>query len=303
MTSLRRSPILAVLALVMALVASSVTPAGATSDSFTERENSTSVDALAPSWGGASDGDGRVAGLQAADADFTLTACPWITDSVFRLYTAYFLRLPDQEGFEYWLTNYSGADWSLPRISSFFSGSTEFQDMYGALDDGQFIDLVYRNVLNRQPDADGHAYWLGKMVDGLDRGTVMLFFSESAEFVGQTGTENPLAGHFSWYPEGTTWGCGFGQVTAPLPTGNTWVDVGFWNFSDRVATAKIDELVSGVWTPSGATEVQPSTFRWFVSVERPAEITEIYLESNNDVAWTLVMSPTETPSDRGGWGE
>ena len=55
---------------------------------------------------------------------------------------------------------------------------------YGALDDAQFVNLLYANVLGRAPDAGGLAFWVGELdAARRTRGRVMLGYSESAEYV------------------------------------------------------------------------------------------------------------------------
>jgi hypothetical protein len=104
-----------------------------------------------------------------------------------RLYQAYFLRLADESGWSYWLEQ--RASWTpLEDISSAFASSTEFQNRYGALSDEAFVDLVYANVLNRAADADGRAYWIWALANGVSRGEVMVGFAESAEYIERTGT-------------------------------------------------------------------------------------------------------------------
>ncbi len=100
---------------------------------------------------------------------------------VARLYLAYFLRRPDDEGFEYWVgVRRNGR--SLAQISTDFATSGEFVTRYGALSNRQFVDLVYRNVLLRGPDSGGLNHWASALDRGTSRGTVMLGFSESTEF-------------------------------------------------------------------------------------------------------------------------
>ena len=82
-----------------------------------------------------------------------------------RLYSAYFLRAPDLGGLRYWIGRLQGGQ-SLQSVSQFFSESSEFQSRYGSLNSGQFVDLVYQNVLGRSPDSSGRAHW----VDGLTAG-------------------------------------------------------------------------------------------------------------------------------------
>lgn len=108
--------------------------------------------------------------------------------SIVRIYSAYFLRDPDTDGFNYWyMMSVSG--WNLRRISDFFAGSQEFKNRYGSLDNQQFIDLVYRNVMGRAADAGGSSYWLSQMGRGVSRGGVMVSFSDSTEYRNRTNNK------------------------------------------------------------------------------------------------------------------
>lgn len=109
---------------------------------------------------------------------------------VARLYLAYFLRKPDEAGYEYWVSvRQSGR--SLAQISAEFVGSNEFRMRYGSLSNRQFVELIYGNVLGRNPDGGGLDYWAGTLDRGVSRGDVMVGFSESAEF--KARTTNDLA--------------------------------------------------------------------------------------------------------------
>ncbi|MEM7273964.1 MAG: DUF4214 domain-containing protein [Actinomycetota bacterium] len=99
-----------------------------------------------------------------------------------RLYRAYFLREPDADGLAYW-TGQRAAGVSLIQVSEAFAGSAEFIATYGATTDGQFVDLVYGNVLERAAEPEGRAYWIGQLAAGTPRGEVMTGFSESDEFI------------------------------------------------------------------------------------------------------------------------
>jgi uncharacterized delta-60 repeat protein len=100
---------------------------------------------------------------------------------VARLYFAYFLRVPDFSGLHFWTTFHRGGA-SLDEISGYFAQSGEFQSTYGSLDNGQFVNLVYQNVLARAPDPGGYAFWKGQLDSGaMTRGQVMAGFSESEE--------------------------------------------------------------------------------------------------------------------------
>lgn len=133
----------------------------------------------------ASGGAGLVAGTsstaQAVDAIAHLPGAADRTGNVTRLYTAYFLRLPDISGLTYWVGK-ARAGTTLTRISASFAGSSEFTRRYGALSNGAFIDLAYQNVFGRAPDASGRAYWVRKLDAGTSRGQAMASFSTSSEY-------------------------------------------------------------------------------------------------------------------------
>lgn len=117
---------------------------------------------------------------------------------VTRLYDAAFDRAPDDAGLTFW-TNVLRTDAAdLDDVAELFVASPEFRDRYGDTDDSGFVDLLYRNVLDREPDAAGRALWVGALArdDGLDRDEVLLAFSESPEHVAKVGPvstdDNPL---------------------------------------------------------------------------------------------------------------
>ena len=100
---------------------------------------------------------------------------------VARLYFAYFLRIPDYGGLTFWINFYRAGN-ALAAVSQAFATSAEFTNRYGSLNNTQFVNLVYQNVLGRAPDTAGLNFWVGQLNGGATRGQVMLGFSESAEF-------------------------------------------------------------------------------------------------------------------------
>lgn len=107
-------------------------------------------------------------------------ATPAATKSVTRLYWAYFKRRPDYNGLQFWLRQKANGK-SLQKISLQFAKSSEFTTKYGNTTSTQFVTLVYQNVLEREPEAGGLAYWANKIDRGTSRGQVMTSFSESSE--------------------------------------------------------------------------------------------------------------------------
>lgn len=99
---------------------------------------------------------------------------------IIRLYAGAFDRLPDVPGTEHWAGRLEGG-MSLRSIAARFVASPEFQGRYGDLDDGEYVDQLYRNVLDRPADPAGRAHWVGRLEAGTPRGDVLVSFTESAE--------------------------------------------------------------------------------------------------------------------------
>jgi len=107
------------------------------------------------------------------------------TDSgkMFRLYNASFKRLPDPDGLQYWIGNFSSGKDDERAVASSFLASAEFTERYGAnVSNESYVNTLYVNVLGRNADTSGLNYWLGQLFSGAEtRYEVLLGFSESAE--------------------------------------------------------------------------------------------------------------------------
>lgn len=103
---------------------------------------------------------------------------------VLRLYRAFFAREPDVVGVQYWLARHRQGV-SYDEMSWAFAHSTEFAQTYGAVDDRQFLAIVYGNVLGRTPDQAGLDYWYGQMQAGLARHLVVRWVAAGSEFIAQ----------------------------------------------------------------------------------------------------------------------
>ncbi len=102
---------------------------------------------------------------------------------VFRLYWAFFDREPDAGGALFWANRFNRCQ-TLQQIAAFFASSDEFVATYGSLTDAEFVDLIYRNVLDRVAEPGGRAFWEGEISSGRrTRVQVMLDFAYSDEFV------------------------------------------------------------------------------------------------------------------------
>lgn len=119
----------------------------------------------------------------------TQTAPPMgsVEAAVRRLYRAVFLRPADAAGLAHWTAQHA-AGLPLASVASAFTASDEFRSRYGGVDDATFVDLLYRNVLGRSPDAAGAVHWRSLLGAGLPRGDLVVHFSESTEHLLLTDT-------------------------------------------------------------------------------------------------------------------
>ena len=113
---------------------------------------------------------------QAVDFPYAARYAP-----IVRLFSAYFGRLPDKGGLDYWTTKYRNGT-ALNTISDNFAKSNEFKTKYGSLKNRDFVLRIYTDVLKRNADPSGVNYWTKKLDTGTSRGKVMTNFSESNEY-------------------------------------------------------------------------------------------------------------------------
>ncbi len=103
-----------------------------------------------------------------------------------RLYLGYFGREPDRSGLTYWAAVRAGGV-PLVSVANEFAASAEVRSRYGQTTYGQYVDLVYNNVLGRAADRAGRQYWIGRLATGVTRGELMVAFTESPENVAAVG--------------------------------------------------------------------------------------------------------------------
>ena len=106
-------------------------------------------------------------------------------DPLLRLYDAAFDSAADGAGLGYW-TNQS-ENLGIVAIANSFIESQEFIQLHGEFDQSGFVDLMYANVLEREADAPGKAYWVGQLEGGVEQAAVMVSISESAESLAMFG--------------------------------------------------------------------------------------------------------------------
>lgn len=108
----------------------------------------------------------------------------WVRDdqaaTVARMYDTTLDRLPDASGLNGWV-NAMKAGMTPQQLANNFTGSVEFYQKYGRLDDTAFVQQLYRNVLDREGEANGVENWKAALQGGMSRAEVVLGFSEALE--------------------------------------------------------------------------------------------------------------------------
>ncbi|MGF1552714.1 MAG: DUF4214 domain-containing protein [Paracoccaceae bacterium] len=105
-------------------------------------------------------------------------------DLAYRLYAATFARTPDEAGLRFWV-NELEEGFGEDATATAFAESEEFAENFGAegeVEDDAFIDALYQNVLGREADAEGRAFWLDQFqTEQFDRADMLSFFADSME--------------------------------------------------------------------------------------------------------------------------
>ncbi len=86
--------------------------------------------------------------------------------SVALLYDGAFNRLPDAGGLTYYAEKVKAGSLTLQQVTADFAGSTEFRNAIAGKDNGQIVDFIFQNTLDRAPDAGGRAFYTNQLNQG-----------------------------------------------------------------------------------------------------------------------------------------
>lgn len=123
----------------------------------------------------------RTQRLQFADTNISLDV-DGIPGKAYRLYQAALNRTPDAAGLGYWISVMDDGI-SMNAVSASFIASAEFKNLVGANPtNSELVTAFYRNVLHREPEQAGYAYWLNILDKKLDTAdNVLSNFAASKE--------------------------------------------------------------------------------------------------------------------------
>lgn len=91
-------------------------------------------------------------------------------DQVQTMYVAYYGRPGDEGGVDFWADRLAGVNGNLDDIIDAFGNSEEFQERFGDLDNEELVNNIYLQLLGRDADAGGLAFYIGQ----LEAGTITL---------------------------------------------------------------------------------------------------------------------------------
>jgi len=102
------------------------------------------------------------------------------------LYVAFFNRIPDADGLQYWVEQFKAGATINQIAESFYSAGVQYSNLTGfstSMTNADFVNVVYKNVLGRADGADpeGLAYWTGALDSGgASRGSLVSTILDSA---------------------------------------------------------------------------------------------------------------------------
>lgn len=105
---------------------------------------------------------------------------PQVTAFVNRLYTIALNRSADVNGLNDWTGKLLDKKQTPKEVASGFVFSQEMTNRN--LSDKEFVTMLYRTMMDREPDAGGLNDWVGKLQSGTSRRSVFAGFADSTEF-------------------------------------------------------------------------------------------------------------------------
>jgi len=97
-----------------------------------------------------------------------------------RLYTIVLDRASDPVGKAYWINQVQSGQTTGTALAAGFILSNEYKAKNTSNSD--YVEMLYKTILNRNSDSTGKAHWLGKLEDGVSRNAVFAGVANSDEF-------------------------------------------------------------------------------------------------------------------------
>ena len=128
---------------------------------------------------------------QAAGPTRLPLAEPGVEDSVVRLLLASEGRRPEGTRVDGLVSRYRDGE-PLLQLGEEVAAGPEFVKAYGAHRDAEYVDRIYRDLLDRAPRPADRTLWTDQLAAGASRVALLVALSESPEYVARTGTAAPV---------------------------------------------------------------------------------------------------------------
>lgn len=86
-------------------------------------------------------------------------------DTVHKLYIAFYGRPAEAKGLYYWSGKIDEAGGNASSVIDAFAGENEAKELYAGSSNSETITQIYEQLLGRNPDADGLAFWVKQVED------------------------------------------------------------------------------------------------------------------------------------------
>ena len=90
-----------------------------------------------------------------------------IVADIQELYIGILGRAADHEGLYYWADQIIAGTSTLENTRTAFTQQVEYTSIYAGLGNRELVTKIYQNFIEREPDAEGLAYWVGELDAGL----------------------------------------------------------------------------------------------------------------------------------------
>ena len=164
------------------------------------------------------------------------------------LYDSFAGRQPDAAGLMHWGELIRTGAMTLGQVADQFAASAEFSNATAGMTNAELVDFMYLNTLDRAADEAGHAHWTNQLDNGMDRGDLLIAFSQSEEHFHLLGDQ--ITNGIAW--QGSADPAGMEALSAKTSA------IKDMAFDDGLIDAVID-----AWAPTSQSPDVPDTLAKF----------------------------------------